>query len=129
MFDRDYFKSIRTDGGFAGRNNNYIEYTSKGDRYENLSPEEYLDMIRSYLRDLINDHKPTEELNNEDNDDDDNNNNNNKAEWKIQLTMQIKYISSKNVEDTRTIYTKSEPVEMFTIVIQIMSLIDFLIQL
>ena len=50
---------------------NILEYTSKGDRYENLSPEEYLDMIRSYLRDLINDHKPTEELNN-------NNNNNNK---------------------------------------------------
>ena len=40
--DRDYYKSIRTDGGFAGRNNNYIEYMSKGDRYENLSPKEYL---------------------------------------------------------------------------------------
>ena len=51
---------------------NILEYTSKGDRYENLSPEEYLDMIRSYLRDLINDHKPTEELNNNNN----NNNNN-----------------------------------------------------
>ena len=30
---------------------------SKGDKYENLSPEEYLDMIRPYLRDLINNHK------------------------------------------------------------------------
>ena len=29
-FDRDYYKSIRTDGGFAGRNNNYIEYKSRG---------------------------------------------------------------------------------------------------
>ena len=27
-FDRDYYKPIRTDCGFAGRNNNYIEYTS-----------------------------------------------------------------------------------------------------
>ena len=90
-FDRDYYKPIRTDGGFAGRNNNYIEYTSKGDRYENLSPEEYLDMIRSYLRDLINDHKPTEELNNNNN----NNNNNDRAEWKIQLTMQNSCISAK----------------------------------
>ena len=34
-FDRDYYKPIRTNGGFAGRNNNYIKYTSKGDRYEN----------------------------------------------------------------------------------------------
>ena len=41
-FDVDYYKPIRTDGRFAGRNNNYIEYTGKGDRYEKLSPEEYL---------------------------------------------------------------------------------------
>ena len=46
VFDRDYYKPIRTDDGFAGRNNNYIEYTSKEDRYENLSPKEYLNMIR-----------------------------------------------------------------------------------
>ena len=37
--DSDYYKLIRTDGGFSGRNNNYIEDTSKGDRYENLSPK------------------------------------------------------------------------------------------
>ena len=48
-----------TDRGFSGRNNNCIEYTNKGDRYENLSPKEYLIMIRPYFRDLINDHKPT----------------------------------------------------------------------
>ena len=58
-FDRDYYKPIRTDDGFAGRRNNYIEYKSKGDRYENLSPEEHLNMIKPYLRDLINHHKPT----------------------------------------------------------------------
>ena len=62
---------------FAGRNNNYIEYVSKGDRYENLSPEEYLNMIRPYLRDLINEHIPTMELNNNNNSDNNNNNNNN----------------------------------------------------
>ena len=76
-FDRDYYKPIRTDGGFAGRNNNYIEYTSKGDRYENLSPKEYLNVIRPYLRDLINEHKPTVELNNNNNNSNSNNNNNN----------------------------------------------------
>ena len=107
-FDRDYYKPIRTDDGFAGRRNNYIEYKSKGDRYENLSPEEYLNMIRPYLRDLINEHIPTMELNN-------NNNNNNytdRAEWKIQLTMQNSCISTTSFEETRTIYTKSEPVEI-----------------
>ena len=43
--DSGYYKPIRTDAGFAGRNNNYIEYTSKGDIYENLSPKEYLNVI------------------------------------------------------------------------------------
>ena len=38
-FDRDYYKPIRIDGGFVGRSNNYIEYKSKRDRYENLSPK------------------------------------------------------------------------------------------
>ena len=92
-FDRDYYKPIRTDGGFAGRNNNYIEYTSKGDRYENLSPKEYLNMIRPYLRDLINEHKPIDESNDYDDDDDDDTD---RAEWKIQLSMQNSCISTRN---------------------------------
>ena len=29
-FDGDYYKPIRTDSGLAGRNNNYIEYKSRG---------------------------------------------------------------------------------------------------
>ena len=37
-FHRDYYKPIRIDGGFIGRNNNCIEYMSKADKYENLSP-------------------------------------------------------------------------------------------
>ena len=31
-FNRNYYKPIRTDGGFTRINNNYIEYKSKGDR-------------------------------------------------------------------------------------------------
>ena len=38
-FDRDYYKPRKTDDGFAGRKNNYIEYKSKGDKYESLSPK------------------------------------------------------------------------------------------
>ena len=104
VFDRDYYKPIRTDDGFAGRNNNYIEYTSKEDRYENLSPKEYLNMIRPYLTDLINEHKPIAESNDDNTD---------RTEWKIQLTVQNSCISTKRFEETRTIYTKSEPVEIF----------------
>ena len=37
--NRDFYKPIRTADGFARRRNNYIEYKSKLDRYENLSPK------------------------------------------------------------------------------------------
>ena len=66
-FDRDYYKVIRTNDGLARRRNKYIGYKSKRDRYENSSPEKYLKMIRPYLRELINQHKPTTESNNEEN--------------------------------------------------------------
>ena len=52
-----------------------MEYTSKGDRYENLSPKEYLNVIKPYLRDLINEHKPGVELNNNNNSNNNNNDN------------------------------------------------------
>ena len=55
--------------------NNYIKYRSEGNKDEKLSPEEYLNMIRPDLRDLINKHEPIEELNNNNNDDNDNNDN------------------------------------------------------
>ena len=38
-------------------NGNYIEYESKGDKDKNLAPKEYLNIIRPYLSDMINDHK------------------------------------------------------------------------
>ena len=104
-FDRDYYKPIRTDDGFAGRRNNYIEYKSKGDRNENLSPKEYFNMIRPYLRDLINDQKPTTESNNEENDSDAD-----RGEWKIQLVMQNSCTSTRNSEEAQAIYTASKPV-------------------
>ena len=68
---------------------------------------------------MINEHRPTAELNNNTsnnnniNNNNNNNSNNNRAEWKIQLTMQNSCISTKSFEETHTIYTKSEPVEIF----------------
>ena len=75
----DYFKLKKTDEGFAGRRNNYTEYISEGDNNDNknLSPKEYLEIIRPYLNDLINDHKAS-------------------GEWKIQLVILNRCISSKN---------------------------------
>ena len=38
-------------------NNNYIQYESIGDKDKNLSIKEYIDIIRPYLSDIINNHK------------------------------------------------------------------------
>ena len=69
--DEDHYKPIKTKSAF---NANYIEYESKGVKDKNLSPREYLDIITPFLSNMISDHKTT-------------------IEWKIQLIMQINFIS------------------------------------
>ena len=81
---------------------------SRGDRYENLSPKEYLDINRPHLRVLINDRKHTTESKNEENDSD-----NNRLERKTQLVMLNSWISAKTFEDPCTIYSANKPVENF----------------
>ena len=49
-----YCKSVRVNNFWS---NNYIEYKSNGDKNRMLSVEEYLDKIRPYLRNIINDLK------------------------------------------------------------------------
>ena len=66
-------------------------------------------MIRPYLRDLINNHKPLMELNDEASDDDDSE----RGELKILLVIQNNCIFTKNFEDTCTVYSSSKPVEVF----------------
>ena len=75
-------------------------------------------MIRPYLRNLIDQHKPIMELNNNSNNNNNNSNNsnsnnsNNRAEWKIQL-IKSNFISVKDFEETCTIYSVSKPVDFF----------------
>ena len=56
--NRNYYKPIVIDGGFAGEVSSYIKYISEWDKDEKLLPREYLNMIKPDLRDLINRHKP-----------------------------------------------------------------------
>ena len=51
--DEDYYKPIKTTNDFDNKNN-YREYEAKGDKDKILLPEEYLNMIRPYLSDIIN---------------------------------------------------------------------------
>ena len=55
----DQYKPIRIKSYFNG---SYIKYENKGNKDKNLSPKEYLDMIRPYLSDIINDNKTPNNL-------------------------------------------------------------------
>ena len=87
--DEDYYKPTLVKSGY---NNNYIQYESEGDKI--LTVKEYLDLIESYLADMINDYKS-------------------KDEWKIQLTAEINFTSLKpNSDETRIMHTKSDKKEV-----------------
>ena len=105
--DENYYKPKIIKGAF---NNNYIQYESKGDKGKNLSIKKYLNMIRSYLSDIINDRKTqgkwrihigNERIEHK-----------TQSEWKIQLTMVINFISSKDSDETCTMHTKNNNVEI-----------------
>ena len=105
--NEDYYKPIITRGAF---NSSYIQHESKGDKGKNLSIKKSLNMIQPYLSDVINDHK-TRGLVRYHSD--------NKtwveetpSEWKIQLTIAINFISSIDSDETRTMHTKSNNVEI-----------------
>ena len=85
-----YFEPIKTKHAF---NDSYIEYESRGDKDNNLSLVEYLDIIRPYLRDMIDNHKIH-------------------SEWKTQLIMRINFISSLDKYEFRILHTKSDNIEI-----------------
>ena len=92
--DEDYYQPIITKSAV---NNNYVQYESRRNKGKILTFNEYLDIIRLYLRDIINDHETqgewrihsgntiTERKT--------------QSEWKAQLTMKINFISSKPDSD------------------------------
>ena len=89
--DEDYYKPTLVKSGY---NSNYIQYESKEDKI--LTVKEYLDLIESYLADMINDYKS-------------------KGEWKIQLTAEINFTSLKlDSNETRIMHTKSDNTEIMT---------------
>ena len=105
--DEDYYKRIIAKSAFGG---NYIQYKSKEDKGKNLSIKKYLNVIKPYLIDVINQHKIHGLVRY---------NSGNKSwleetssEWKTQLTMAINFISSKDSDETRTMHTKSNNVEI-----------------
>ena len=87
--DKDYYKPKLTKSGY---NSNYVQYESKGDKILTLS--EYFTVIEKYLRELIEEYKL-------------------KGEWKVQLTIEINFISLKpGSSETRIMYTRSDNIEI-----------------
>ena len=74
--EENFYKPVRVNNFW---NNDYIEYESNGNKNNNLSLDEYFNEIKPYLKDIIINLQSS------------------KA-WKIQLTIAINFISSKNTE-------------------------------
>ena len=75
----------------SGFDNNYLEYMSNGNNP--LSFNEYLELIKPYLYDLINVYKA-------------------KGEWKLQLSVEISFVLQKpGSDENRVMYTRSTPEE------------------
>ena len=75
----------------TGFDNNYLEYMSNGNN--SLSFNEYLELIKPYLYDLINVYKA-------------------KGEWKLQISAEISFVSQKpGSDEMRIMYGRSTPEE------------------
>ena len=64
-------------------------YGSNGDEDNKLALYEYFDINKLYLKDMIDDYQT-------------------KGEWKIQLSMQIIFVSFTDANETQTIYLQSD---------------------
>ena len=78
----DYYQPILVEDSFK---NNYKYYESRGDRDKKLSVKQYIYKITPYLSDLINDHKT---------------NRINSNACKIQINVDVNFVSSKNTGET-----------------------------
>ena len=88
--DEDYYKPILVKSPFE---DNYKYYETRGNKDKKLSIEQYLDMTKPYLSDLINENKAIE---------------NNFNEWKIQINMRLNFDSSNDTGEIGTVFVLSD---------------------
>ena len=87
--DKDYYKPKLSNSGY---NKSYAQYDSKEDKI--LSLKEYLNLIEKYLRELLEEYKQ-------------------KGEWKVQLTIEVNFISLKpGSDETHIMYTRRDNIEI-----------------
>ena len=88
--EENYYKPGRVSNFWS---NNYVEYGSNGDRNKSLSVEEYINKIRPYLKDIINNLKKCHT-------------------WKIQSAIANNFISSIDNNEEHVIHSKSDNIEI-----------------
>ena len=88
--EENYYKPVRV---CIISSNHYIEYESKGDRNKTLSVEKYLNKIRPYLKDIINNLKKSDT-------------------WKIKLSISINFISSIDNEQECVMHSKNDNIKI-----------------
>ena len=90
--EADYYGPKEVKSAFNG---NYVLYESRGDKDDELALYEYFDIIRPYLKDIIDDHKA-------------------RGEWKTQLTMRIIFVSFTDITETCEMCTKSDNITIMS---------------
>ena len=85
-----YYKLVRVINFWS---NNYIEYENNSNRNKTLSLEEYLNKIRPYLKDIINNLKKSDKQ-------------------KIQLAISINSISFIDNDEERVMHLKGDNIEI-----------------
>ena len=88
--DYYYYKQILVKSSF---DENYKYYESRDNKGRKLSIEQYLDMNKPYLSDLINENKAIENSSNE---------------WKIQINMRVNFVSFNDTREICTIFVLSD---------------------
>ena len=94
--DNDYYKPERVRNAFKNDsgNYNYILYESRESKYYD-SLEEYLSKIKPYLENMIRNYISI-------------------GEWKIQLTVSVQFISSRNPEQFHIRHLHSKNIEIMS---------------
>ena len=87
--EEDYFKPVLVKTSVKG---GYKYYECRGGKDNKLSRKQYLYKIMPYLSDLVNDHKAIW---------------NESKEMKIQINMNVNFVSSNDTGEIRTIFVRS----------------------
>ena len=88
----DYYEPREVKSAFDG---SYMLYESSGDKDSKLLIYEYFDIIRPYSKDMVDNHKA-------------------RGEWKIQLTMQVIFVSFIDANETCVMHTKTDNIEIMS---------------